>query len=258
MLKMTSAATFAATRGGDGHDALIGAKIFIAGAGSGMGAAIARMAVARGAKVALAGRSMDKLEKVAASLGDGVLGRYSLDLADRAAVEQALTEHGPYDHIVTTAADLSFGSFVDLTDTQIGAMLGSKFWGPINLARAADQHLAAQGSVLFFSGLAAYQQGPGSSIVGAVNIALESLAAALAIELKPKRFNVVSPGVVDSETWAGMSEADRMAFFRQIAGGLPVGRVGSVEDAAHAALAVLENGFINGTVVNVDGGGRIA
>jgi len=254
---MTST-TSAVTRGGDGYGALIGAKLFIAGAGSGMGAAIAKIAVARGAKVALAGRSREKLEKVAAGLGDNVLGIYSLDLAKRAAVEQALAEHGPYDHIVTTAADLTFGPFVGLSDEQIGAMLGSKFWGPINLARAADKHLATQGSVLFFSGLAAYRQGPGSSIVGAVNMALESLAAALAIEMKPKRFNVISPGVVDSETWAGLSEADRTAFFAQIAGGLPVGRVGSVEDAAHAALAVLENGFINGTVVNVDGGGRIA
>jgi hypothetical protein len=48
------------------------------------------------------------------------------------------------------------------------------------------------------------------------------------------------------------------AFFANVAGGLPVGRVGEVEDEAHAALAVLENGFINGTVVNADGGGRIA
>jgi NAD(P)-dependent dehydrogenase (short-subunit alcohol dehydrogenase family) len=55
-----------------------------------------------------------------------------------------------------------------------------------------------------------------------------------------------------------MSEDDRASFFKQIAAGLPVGRVGEVEDEAHAALAVLENGFINGTVVNVDGGARAA
>ncbi|WP_395697776.1 SDR family oxidoreductase [Methylocella sp.] len=248
----------AATRGGDGSGALGGAKIFIVGGGSGMGAAIAKMAVARGAKVALAGRSQEKLAAIAAGLGDSVLGTYSLDLGDRSTVDAALAEHGPYDHIVTTAADLTFAPFTSLTDAQIDGMLTSKFWGPINLARAADKHLAPQGSVLFFSGLAAYRQGPGSSIVGVVNIALESLAAALAIELKPKRFNVISPGVVDSETWAGMSPEDRKTFFAQVASGLPTGRVGTVEDEAHAALSVLENGFINGTVINVDGGGRIA
>lgn len=250
--------TSAPTRGGDGYGALIGAKIFIVGGGSGIGAAIARMAVARGAKVALAGRSTDKLKDVANGLGDAVLGLYSLDLGDQAQVEAALAEHGPYDHIVTTAADLTFAPFTALTDAQINGMLASKFWGPINLARAADKHLSPQGSVLYFSGLAAYRQGPGSSIVGAVNMALESLVAALAIELKPKRFNAISPGVVDSPTWAGMSDSERTAFFAQISAGLPVGRVGKVEDEAQAALSVLENGFINGTVINVDGGGRVA
>lgn len=248
----------ALTRGGDGNGALIGARLFIVGGGSGMGAAIAKMAVARGAKVALAGRSIDKLHHVASGLGDSVIGCFSLDLGDGAAVDAALAADGPYDHIVCTAADLTFAPFLDLTDAQISAMLVSKLWGPIHLARAAAKHLTAQGSVLFFSGLAAYRQGPGSSMVGVVNMALESLVAALAIELKPKRFNVISPGVVDSETWAGMAEADRTAFFAQVAAGLPTGRVGRVEDEAHAALAVLENGFINGTVINVDGGGRVA
>jgi NAD(P)-dependent dehydrogenase (short-subunit alcohol dehydrogenase family) len=250
--------TSQATRGGDGHGSLIGAKIFIVGGGSGVGRAIATMAAARGAKVTLAGRSQDKLDATAATLSGTVLGCYVLDVTDRTQVEAALAEHGPYDHIVTTAADLTFGPFTGLTDAQIEGMLASKFWGPINLGRAADAHLAPQGSLLFFSGLAAYRQGPGSSIVGAVNMALESLAAALAIEMKPKRVNVISPGVVNSATWSGMSEDDRAGFFKQIAADLPVGRVGEVEDEAHAALAVLENGFINGTVVNVDGGGRVA
>jgi NAD(P)-dependent dehydrogenase (short-subunit alcohol dehydrogenase family) len=247
-----------ATRGGDGLGALIGAKIFIVGAGSGVGRAIASMAVARGAKVALAGRSRDKLDATAATLGGAVLGVYALDVTDCEQVEAATAEHGPYDHIVTTAAELTFGPFTGLTDAQIEGMLASKFWGPINLGRAADKHLAPQGSLLFFSGLAAYRQGLGSSIVGAVNMALESLAAALAIELKPKRVNVISPGVVDAGSWSSMVEDERAAFFADVAGALPVGRIGEVEDEAHAALAIMENGFVNGTVVNVDGGGRIA
>ncbi len=246
------------TRGGDGIGALIGSKIFIVGAGSGMGEAIARMAVERGAKVSLAGRSIEKLEQVAASLGDSVLGLYALDLADEHTVDSAIAEHAPYDHIITTAANLTFKPFVELTDDEIHRMLDSKFWGPINVARAAAKHLAPQGSVLFFSGLAAYRQGVGTSLVGVVNMALESLVANLAIELKPKRFNVISPGVVDTATWDMLSDADRQALFQQVSASLPVGRVGHADDLAHAAISILENGFINGTVLNVDGGGRIA
>lgn len=255
---MASPMASAATPGGAGTGALEGAKIFVAGGGSGMGAAIARMAAARDAHVTLAGRTQEKLDAVEGELGKGLLSTVAVDLADAAAVEAALAVNGPYDHIVCTAAQLTFAPFLDLTDAQIQGMIASKLWGPINLARAAAKHLSPQGSVLLFSGLAAYRQGEGSSLVGALNMGLESLIANLAIEMKPKRFNAISPGIVDSGAWDGMGEEGKAAFFAGVAEGLPAGRVGRVEDEAHAALAILENGFINGTVVNVDGGGRIA
>ena len=84
-----------------------------------MGAALARMAVARGAKIAIAGRSQTKLNVVGAALGDSLLATYALDLADAQAVQRVLSEHGPYDHIVTTAAQLAFKPFHALTDADI-------------------------------------------------------------------------------------------------------------------------------------------
>lgn len=246
------------TPSGNGLGTLNGKKIFIAGGGSGMGAALARMAAARGAKVALAGRTQSKLDAVAAALGSSLLATYALDLGDTDAVQQALSEHGPYDHIVTTAAQLAFKPFPELTDADIQAMLASKFWGPVNLARAAVTQLKLDGSLLFFSGAAAYRPSIGASMVGAVNLLLDNLAQSLALELKPRRVNVVSPGLVDSPTWAGMSQADRQGLFGATASALPVGRIGQVDDLAHAALALLENGFITATVLHVDGGARIA
>ena len=78
---MTSASMH--TEGGNGQSGLNGLKIFIFGAGSGMGAAIAKMAAARGAKIALAGRNLEKLKSVAQQLGQSVIGTYSVDLADQ-------------------------------------------------------------------------------------------------------------------------------------------------------------------------------
>lgn len=112
--------------------------------------------------------------------------------------------------------------------------------------------------VTIFSGAGAYRPSNGASIVGAVNLSLESLAQSLALELKPRRVNVISPRLVDSPTWDGMIEPDRQSMFTETATALPVGRVGNVDDLAHAALAILENGFVNGTVLHVDGGTRIA
>jgi NAD(P)-dependent dehydrogenase (short-subunit alcohol dehydrogenase family) len=128
----------------------------------------------------------------------------------------------------------------------------------VNLARAAVTQLKSDGSLLFFSGAAAYRPSIGASIVGAVNLLLESLAQSLALELKPRRVNVISSGLVDSPTWDGMIETDRQSMFTETATVLPVGRVGNVDDLAHAALAILENEFVNGTVMYVYGGTRIA
>ncbi|MFG6666263.1 SDR family oxidoreductase [Halomonas sp. HNIBRBA4712] len=237
-------------QGGDGLGAMQGAKLFVAGGGSGMGAAIALMAAARGAKVAVAGRRQEKLDRVVEMLGDQALGSYTLDVHEADQVNAALAEHGPFDFIVCSAADLTFKAFLELDDSEIDTMLSSKLMGPVNLARAASKHLAPAGSVLFFSGVAAYRQTEGTSIVGSINMALESLVANLAIEMKPKRFNVICPGVVDSTTWDKGPQPPTPA-------NVPAGRRGQAQDIAHAALMILENNFINGTVVNVDGGARI-
>jgi NAD(P)-dependent dehydrogenase (short-subunit alcohol dehydrogenase family) len=74
-----------------------------------------------------------------------------------------------------------------------------------------------------------------------------SASAALALELKPIRVNVVSPGVVDTPTWAFLGAEDRRGLFDSVAASLPVGRVGSADDLADAALSMMGNGFINGT-----------
>lgn len=245
------------TPGGSGLNAFSGKKIFIAGGGSGMGAALAKMAAARGAKIAIAGRSQGKLDAVSQMLGSNLLATYAIDLADGQAVQSALSEHGPYDHIVTTAAQLAFKPFPELTDVDIQGMLGSKIWGPVNLARAAVTQLNMDGSLLFFSGAAAYKASVGTSMVGAVNLLLESLAQSLALELKPRRVNVISPGLVDSPTWADMLPRERDALYAATASALPVGRIGQVDDLAHAALAILENGFVTGSVMHVDGGARL-
>jgi len=161
-------------------------------------------------------------------------------------------------NLVTTAAELTFAPVADLTTEQVKSMLVSKFWGPFYASQYAAPYIAKDGSITFFSGLAAYRPAPGASIVAALNAALEGFAMTLALEIKPIRVNVVSPGVVDTPTWDFLSREDRQGLLESVAGSLPVGRVGQADDLADAALSLMGNGFINGTVLHVDGGGRIA
>lgn len=234
-----------------------GKRVVILGGGSGMGLALAKKVVAAGGQVIIGGRNPEKLSKVAAVLGHDT-SYVAFDLGDEAAVKAAFDKIGAFDHLVTTAAELTFAPVADLTTEQVRSMLVSKFWGPFYASKYAAPHLSRDGSVTFFSGLAAYRPAPGAAIVAALNAALEGFAMTLALEIKPVRVNVVSPGVVDTPTWDFLSAEDRQGLFDSVAGALPVGRVGHADDLADAALSLMGNGFINGTVLHVDGGGRIA
>jgi NAD(P)-dependent dehydrogenase (short-subunit alcohol dehydrogenase family) len=91
-------------------------------------------------------------------------------------------------------------------------------------------------------------------VVAAVNGALGAFARALALELAPTRVNVVSPGWVDTPVWDRIAGDGKAAAFEQMARRLPVGRVGTPEDLAHAYLFLMENGFTTGVTLHVDGG----
>ena len=77
---------------------------------------------------------------------------------------------------------------------------------------------------------------------------------ALAREPTPIRANVVSPGVVRTELWRDLPEADREGLFASAAQSLPVGRVGEPEDVAEAYLYLMRGRFSTGSTVVVDGG----
>ena len=67
---------------------------------------------------------------------------------------------------------------------------------------------------------------PGWSVVASFSAGLHGMARNLAIDLKPVRVNVVSPGAVDTELWKGMPEAAKKGMFKEIAGKVPTGHVG--------------------------------
>ena len=232
-------------------------KIVVIGGGSGMGLEVARQSVAAGAQVVLLGRTESRLSAAAASLGAAATFR-TMDLGDEASVKATFGAVGPIDHVVSTAANLTFAPVADVSTAQVNDMLASKFWGPFFAAKYAAPFIAKDGSITFLSGLAAYRPAPGATIVAALNAALEGMAMGLALEMKPIRVNVVSPGVIDTPTWDFLSPEDRKGLFESVAAQLPVGRVGEAADVAQAVTSVLLNGFINATVVHVDGGGRIA
>nr|WP_231118615.1 SDR family oxidoreductase [Yersinia intermedia] len=75
--------------------------------------------------------------------------------------------------------------------------------------------------------------------------------------MAPRRVNVVSPGVTATEAYNSMSNEQRQAMFTKMAASLPVGRVGQPVDIASAFVLLLENSFMTGSVIDVEGGGLL-
>lgn len=235
---------------------ITGKKIVVVGGTSGIGRAVAELAAARGASVVVVGRDTDGAAQTAVQLGSGVLG-VACDITDPEAVDTLAATVGDLDHLVLSAAALSYGPFLELPVSEARAVMDNKFWGYYLTVRALAPRLSEAGSITLFSGVAAVRPAPGTAVVTAVNAAIEGLTRSLAVELAPRRVNAVSPGVVDTPGWRFMSEEDRTQMFGQLAQSLPVGRVGRPGDIAETVLELAANGFSTGEVRTVDGGARL-
>ncbi|MFI7430413.1 SDR family oxidoreductase [Micromonospora sp. NPDC049836] len=233
-------------------------RILIVGGGSGMGLALAELLLRGDAEVTIAGRSADRLAAAARHLdAPDRLRTHPVDVADEEQVRRLAGECGQLDHVVVTAADAA-GAYAPLAEFDLDAarsVLGTKVLGPWLVAKHI--RVAATGSLTFTSGIAAYRPAPGGSMMATANGALESLVRALALELAPVRVNAVSPGWVDTPIWETLAGDARQARLAAMAQRLPGGRVGDPADIARAFVAVLENSFITGTVLHVDGGHRL-
>ena len=182
-----------------------------------------------------------------------------MDIGIEADIERLFAATGTVSHIVTTAADVG-GAYQPIREYDVDAArsaVDSKLLGPLLLAKHGAPLLEPGGSIVFTSGIAAYRPGPRASLLAALNGALASLAAALAVELAPLRVNVVSPGWVDTPIWQDVAGDAAPATLAAMAARLPVGRIGRTQDIAAAIIALLRNGFITGTVLHADGGHRL-
>jgi NAD(P)-dependent dehydrogenase (short-subunit alcohol dehydrogenase family) len=230
----------------------------IIGGTSGMGLALARTLLADGMDVTIAGRSEARLAAARAELRPerGRLGTVRADIGSEEDVSDLFTHVGKVEHVVVTAADATgaYGRTADLGTAAARSFLDAKLLGAWLVAKHGAGRVT--GSITYTSGINAYRPNGSNTIVAAANGALASLAYGLAIELAPVRVNVVSPGWVDTPIWEQLA-MDKEAAFTDLAGRLPARRIGTPEDIAQAFTSVMNNGFITGTVLHVDGGHRL-
>ena len=232
-----------------------GQRVLVIGGSSGIGFATAKLAADWSADVTIASRSEAKVAGAVAAIGGGASGR-ALDLTSDDGVAAFFGDGTVWDHIVVTGSQVTMAPVRDLSMDVAEDAMDSKFWGFYRVARHA--RIKDGGSLSVVAGFLATRPAAGRALMGAINAALEGLVRGLALELRPVRVNAVSPAVVVTEMWAGMSEDARKAMFDSISASYPAGRPGEPDEIALQLLLLAATGYATGTVVTLDGGASIA
>jgi NAD(P)-dependent dehydrogenase (short-subunit alcohol dehydrogenase family) len=232
---------------------LNGKKIVVIGGTSGIGLGIAKACTKYGAELIVASRDKEKLAQAQKGLGKNA-SIHQLDISHPEEIKAFFGKIGKIDHIVTPGATVSWGAFGTVSEANEQASFQSKFWGQYYTAKYGFPNINPGGSIVLFAGCWSHRPISGAAIPGSINGAIESLGRALAVELTPIRVNVISPGIIDTPVFSGLSAQERQAFFDKTAKSLPVKKIGVPEEVAMTAIYLMTNTYTTGSTIFVDGG----
>ena len=226
--------------------------VVIIGGTSGIGLATAVEANERGAIVHAASRSKDKVETKASEYPD--INFFQQDIHDSLGLEKSFQALGEIDHVVAvaTGANRKNAPFMEQSPEEFKEAF-NKFWGYTNVARLSLPLIRQEGSLTFVSGFPARKCNVGMSSISATGCAVEGLSRALALEVAPVRVNVVAPGIIDTEAFDRLGEGKSTAL-ENMGKNIPIGRVGKPEEVGLAILHAMENPYMTGATIDIDGG----
>ena len=235
-----------------------GRRAFVTGAGSGIGAAVARALHAEGAEVVLADARLEPAQAVAAELGDERAAALELDVRDEDAVRSAVGGRG-LDVLVNCAG---IGSTTNAPDTPLevwedvfavnarGTFLCCKHVlpGMVERRRGAIVNMASVAGMIGLRNRAAYSASKGAVIALTRALAIDHVADGV-------RVNAVCPGTVDSP-WVRRLVEEVGESLDALRARQPMGRLGEPEEIAEAVLYLAADGagFVTGTTLTIDGG----
>ncbi|MFD1318358.1 SDR family oxidoreductase [Loigolactobacillus zhaoyuanensis] len=229
-------------------------RILVLGGTSGFGEAIARQALQQDAQVMIVGRDPEHFQQALGRLmAVGRVAGQIFDVRDETALATYLTQVGPVDHIVSMVGGALSGGFLDTPLEKIRAAVETKFFTNVMIAQQAAPHLAANGSLIFTAGAGGHPHDASGAIVG--NQAIQTLVQGLAIELAPhQRANAVAPTWTPTGLWRDLSADQLQQSQAQTEQQIPLRRVATTDEVASAYLYLMQNTYITGQVLTVDGG----
>lgn len=224
-------------------------KAIVFGGTSGIGLAAAKQLAALGANVIAISRNPERAGEVPA----GITLR-KCDVRDRDALMALFQECAPFEILVSaaTGGERAVGPFLEM---EMDGYMSSfdKLWGYANVVRFGTEHLSEDGSIVLVSGAPARKTKPGQVALGSVGGAVEAFVRAVAPEIAPRRLNVVSPGQIDTPMVALQGE-EREALYKKMTANHVIPRAGTADEVAQAIIFMIQNDFVTGSTIDVDGG----
>jgi 3-oxoacyl-[acyl-carrier protein] reductase len=241
----------------------------VGGASMGIGYGIARLLAAEGARVAITARREPALLKAAERLcaetaaqilpiqGDG---RRADDCVR--VVETAVSRLGGIDIVVNNDGAPPLGDLSTFDDAAWAKAVEQNLMYVVRMARLSVPHMAKRGggSILNIAALSALQPVAGFGLSVATWNGVIGFAKTLSLEVAAQNINVntICPGYIETQRLEKVfsSQGDPAALRKSLTAEVPMGRIGTVEDIAHAtAMLVSPRGrYVTGTTIAVDGG----
>ena len=227
-----------------------GKKAIVFGGTSGIGLSATKMLSEKGASTIIAlSRNPEKVKEIPQNVE-----LVKLDVLDENGLKKFFQEQGEFDILINSATGGSraLGPFLNM-DMEGYKNSFFKLWGYTNVVRYGTEFLKNDGCIVLVSGSPARNCRPGYIALSSVGGAVEAFARGIAKEIKPKRINVVSPGTIDTPM-SPLEGDQRKDFYQNATKPNLIPRAGTPEEVAQGIIFAIENDFITGTTIDVDGG----
>jgi NAD(P)-dependent dehydrogenase (short-subunit alcohol dehydrogenase family) len=235
----------------------------ITGGNSGMGLATAKRFVAEGAYVFITGRRQAELDKAVELIGKNVTGVQGdvSNLADLDRLYAAVKERkGWIDILFANAGVGGVSPLGEITEEHFDGIFDINVRGLLFSVQKALPLFRDGGSIVLNASVASVKGMPGMGVYSASKAAVRSFARSWTSDLKGRkiRVNTLSPGPIDTPIFETMdaTEEEREQFKSRLVEPVPMGRIGTSEEIANAALFLAsdDSSFVTGIELFVDGG----
>ncbi|NTE89878.1 SDR family oxidoreductase [Agrobacterium rubi] len=234
-------------------------RILITGGTNGMGLAGARRVIAEGGTVLLTGLNEERLTSANLEFQENaVIIKNDAAETTATALAQAVASVGPLDGLWLNAAFAALGSPEELVASEFDRMMATNVRGPMLQLAALSPHLSDGASVVVTSSSSIYEGAAATGLYAATKGAVVAMARSWATALAPRgiRVNTLVPGPIETNFRSFLPEEARQGFESFVVNQVPLGRVGTPEEAAAVALFLLssDSSYVTGSQYAVDGG----